>query len=63
MRRISSVFVPTAILSRQVGALRETEDHAALIINLPGQPKAIAETLEGLLLKALTAYLLPFLTA
>lgn len=48
MRRISSVFVPTAILSRQVGALRETEDHAALIINLPGQPKAIAETLEGL---------------
>jgi molybdopterin adenylyltransferase len=48
MRRISLEFVPTAILSRQVGVLRETADHAALIINLPGQPKAIAETLEGL---------------
>ncbi len=48
MRRISLQFVPTAILSRQVGALRETPTHAALIINLPGQPKAIAETLEGL---------------
>lgn len=48
MRRISSAFVPTAILSRQVGTLREIEDHAALIINLPGQPKSIAETLEGL---------------
>jgi len=48
MRRISLAFVPTAILSRQVAVLRETEDHAALIINLPGQPKAIAETLEGL---------------
>lgn len=48
MRQISLRFVPTAILSRQVGALRETDDHAALIINLPGQPKAIAETLEGL---------------
>lgn len=48
MREISSAFVPTAILSRQVGALREIEGHAALIINLPGQPKAIAETLEGL---------------
>jgi molybdopterin adenylyltransferase len=48
MRQISLKFVPTAILSRQVGALRETADHAALIINLPGQPKAIAETLEGL---------------
>jgi len=48
MRRISLEFVPTAILSRQVGALRETADHAALIINLPGQPKAIQETLEGL---------------
>jgi molybdopterin adenylyltransferase len=40
--------VPTAILSRQVAVIRETADHAALIINLPGQPKAIAETLEGL---------------
>ncbi|MEF9996734.1 MAG: molybdopterin adenylyltransferase, partial [Burkholderiaceae bacterium] len=48
MRRISLSFVPTAILSRQVGALREIDGHAALIINLPGQPKAIAETLEGL---------------
>jgi len=48
MRRISLAFVPTAILSRQVAVLRETADHAALIINLPGQPKAIAETLEGL---------------
>jgi molybdopterin adenylyltransferase len=48
MRRISLEFVPTAILSRQVGVLRESGDHAALILNLPGQPKAIAETLEGL---------------
>lgn len=48
MRQISLQFVPTAILSRQVAVLRETEDHAALIINLPGQPKAISETLEGL---------------
>lgn len=48
MRQISLKFVPTAILSRQVAVLRETADHAALIINLPGQPKAIAETLEGL---------------
>jgi molybdopterin adenylyltransferase len=52
MRRISLSFVPTAILSRQVGVLREIRvdgrDHSALILNLPGQPKAIAETLEGL---------------
>ena len=48
MRAISGHFVPTAILSRQVGVLRETPDHAALILNLPGRPKAIAETLEGL---------------
>jgi molybdopterin adenylyltransferase len=48
MRQISLKFVSTAILSRQVGALREIENHAALMINLPGQPKAIAETLEGL---------------
>jgi molybdopterin adenylyltransferase len=48
MRRISLEFVPTAILSRQVGALREIDGHAALLLNLPGQPKAIAETLEGL---------------
>lgn len=48
MRQISLRFVPTAILSRQVAVIRETDTHAALIINLPGQPKAIAETLEGL---------------
>ncbi len=48
MRQISLKFVPTAILSRQVAVLRETAEHAALIINLPGQPKAISETLEGL---------------
>lgn len=48
MRQISLRFVPTAILSRQVGALREIDGHAALLINLPGQPKAIRETLEGL---------------
>lgn len=48
MRAVSLAFVPTAILSRQVGVLRETEDHSTLIINLPGQPKAIAETLEGI---------------
>lgn len=44
MRQISLKFVPTAILSRQVAVIRG----ASLIINLPGQPKAIAETLEGL---------------
>ena len=48
MRQISLKFVPTAILSRQTAVLREIEGHAALVINLPGQPKAIAETLEGL---------------
>ena len=44
MRQISLAFVPTAILSRQVAVIRGQ----CLIINLPGQPKAIAETLEGL---------------
>ena len=44
MRQISLSFVPTAILSRQVAVIRGN----SLIINLPGQPKAIAETLEGL---------------
>jgi len=44
MRQISLKFVPTAILSRQVAVIRDQ----TLIINLPGQPKAIAETLEGL---------------
>jgi molybdopterin adenylyltransferase len=48
MRQISLQFVPTAILSRQLAVIRETLDHAALIMNLPGQPKAIKETLEGL---------------
>jgi molybdopterin adenylyltransferase len=44
MRRISLEFVPTAILSRQVAVIRRQ----SLIINLPGQPKSIRETLEGL---------------
>lgn len=44
MRQISLHFVPTAILSRQVAVIRKQ----CLIVNLPGQPKAIAETLEGL---------------
>ena len=48
MRRISLEFVPTAVLSRQVGVLRETAGHSALILNLPGQPKSITETLGGL---------------
>ncbi len=48
MRQISVQFVPTAILSRQTAVLREIDGHAALIMNLPGQPKAIKETLEGL---------------
>ena len=46
MRQISLRFVPTAILSRQVAVIRETPEHAALIMNLPGQPKSIRETLE-----------------
>jgi len=44
MRRISLEFVPTAILSRQVAVIRKQ----TLIVNLPGQPKSIRETLEGL---------------
>jgi molybdopterin adenylyltransferase len=44
MRQISLTFVPTAILSRQVAVVRGQ----ALIINRPGQPKSIAETLQGL---------------
>jgi len=44
MRQVSLKFVPTAILSRQVAVIRKQ----ALVINLPGQPKAIRETLEGL---------------
>ncbi|MCA1247245.1 molybdopterin adenylyltransferase [Massilia sp. MS-15] len=52
MRQISLRFVPTAILSRQTAVIREVRidgaDHAALVMNLPGQPKSIKETLEGL---------------
>jgi molybdopterin adenylyltransferase len=52
MRQISLHFVPTAILSRQVAVIRESPDaadpHAALVMNLPGQPKSIRETLQGL---------------
>ncbi|HEU4621243.1 MAG TPA: molybdopterin adenylyltransferase [Burkholderiaceae bacterium] len=48
MRQVSLHFVPTAILSRQVAVVREAAAHAALIVNLPGQPKSIKETLEGL---------------
>ena len=44
MRQISLHFVPTALLSRQVGVIRQQ----SLILNLPGQPRAIRETLEGL---------------
>jgi molybdopterin adenylyltransferase len=44
MRQISLRFVPTAILSRQVAVIRKS----TLIVNLPGQPKSIAETLSGL---------------
>jgi molybdopterin adenylyltransferase len=44
MRQIGLAFVPTSILSRQVAVIRGR----ALVVNLPGQPKAIAETLEGL---------------
>ena len=43
MRQVSLKYVPTAILSRQVGVVRKQ----ALILNLPGQPKAIKETLDG----------------
>jgi molybdopterin adenylyltransferase len=43
MRRVSLKYVPTAILSRQVGVIRG----CALVLNLPGQPKAIKETLDG----------------
>lgn len=43
MRQVSLAFVPTAILSRQIAVIRKT----SLVINLPGQPKAIRETLEG----------------
>ena len=51
MRALSLKFVPTAILSRQVAVIRQRRDGAsgaALIVNLPGQPKSIRETLQGL---------------
>jgi len=48
MRQISLHFVPTAILSRQVGVIRQHAHGASLILNLPGQPKSIKETLGGL---------------
>jgi molybdopterin adenylyltransferase len=44
MRQLSLKYVPTAILSRQVGVIRRQ----SLILNLPGQPKAIKETLDGI---------------
>lgn len=47
MRQISLHFAPTAILSRQVAVICERPDHAALILNLPGRPAAIRQTLEG----------------
>ena len=47
MRQISLHFVPTAILSRQVAVICERPDHAALILNLPGRPATIRQTLEG----------------
>jgi len=47
MRQISLHFVPTAILSRQVGAIRQHTRGQTLLLNLPGQPKSIRETLEG----------------
>ena len=49
MRQIGMHFVPTSILSRQVAVIREVSDHAALIMNLPGQPRAIKETLDGVI--------------
>lgn len=48
MRQISLAFVPTAVLSRQTAVIRDNGTHAALVVNLPGQPKSIRETLEGL---------------
>jgi len=47
MRRISLAFVPTAILSRQTAVVRDTGAHAALIVNLPGRPASIRQTLAG----------------
>ena len=47
MRQVSLKYVPTAILSRQVAAIRQHARGQTLILNLPGQPKAIKETLDG----------------
>ncbi len=47
MRTVSLTKVPTAILSRQTAGIRSTSDHGCLIINLPGNPKAIAECLDA----------------
>lgn len=47
MRQISLHFVPTGILSRQIAVLRRTPRGQSLIVNLPGRPRAIRETLEG----------------
>ena len=57
MRAVSLAFVPTAILSRQVGVLREIKDHAALIINLPGSPRLSLKLWKAFLPKAFTVFL------
>ena len=49
MRKVSLQAVPTAILSRQIAAVREGADNSALVINLPGQPKAIGECLDAVM--------------
>lgn len=48
MRQVSLKYVPTAILSRQMGVIRQHAHGHSLILNLPGQPKAIKETLDGI---------------
>ncbi len=47
MRKVSLTKVPTAILSRQTAGIRSSENGAALVVNLPGSPKAIAECLDA----------------
>lgn len=49
MRQVSLKAVPTAILSRQTAGIRQGEDNSALIVNLPGQPKAIGECLDAVM--------------
>lgn len=63
MRQISLHFVPTAVLSRQVAVIREDSDHATLILNLPGRPEAIRQTLEGVRNADGTQYLPGIFTA